>query len=232
MNDEDGWNWVWQRFHGLDPHGIGDVSGDDGAVGILGPQAQLSGQSAVVSAPPALLGNAEGEQAPDSAAALPQATRGGPAAAGGGVLGRLAGSGEPKAEAPAKQPWSLFGSPTPEAAAIAALDHYNPISIADKTERTGTVMGLPYLGYFYLPPTLNGYDGGTNAPGCVGCSNYYHTHGAPDNRYNGEDLSPADRGLAQVPAGGVSGSVPIYLGTPSGAIIMYDPSTGRERRIK
>jgi len=164
MSDEDGWNWVWQRFHGLDPDGIGDHSSDSGATGIQGQPAPTTPQPAVTSARPA--------------------------------PGRSVDSDEPKTEAPARQSWSLFGEPTPEAAAVAALDYYNPISIADKKERTGTVIGLPYLGYFALPPTLNGYAGDTNAPGCVGCSNYYHTHGASDNRYWGEQFSPADRGLA------------------------------------
>ncbi len=201
MSNEDGWNWVWQRFHGLDPHGIGDVSGDSGATGILGPPAPLS-------------------DPPD--AATPPAP----------VINSTADSGGPKIETDAKQPWSLFGSPTPEAAAIAALNYYNPISIADKQERTGVVVGLPYLGYFSLPPTKNGYAGDTNAPVCLGCSNYYHTHGPEDIHYYGEQLSPADRGVAQVPAGGVSGPVPIYLGTPSGGIIVYDSAVGHDRRIK
>lgn len=45
MSSEDGWNWVWQRFHGLDPRGIGDVSGDSGATGILGTQGPPPGSS-------------------------------------------------------------------------------------------------------------------------------------------------------------------------------------------
>lgn len=232
MSDEDGWNWVWQRFHGLDPHGIGEVSGNSGATGILGQQAPLSGEPVVSSALPAPVDNPKGEPAPASAALLPQAARGGPAATGGSVLGRPADLDESKSETAAKQPWSLFGNPTPEAAAIAALNYYNPISITDKQERTGVVVGLPYLGYFSLPPTKNGYAGDTNAPVCLGCSNYYHTHGPDDIHYYGERLSPADRGLAQVPAGGVSGPVPIYLGTPSGGIIIYDPAVGHDRRIK
>lgn len=231
MSSEDGWNWVWQRFHGLDPHGIGDVSGGSGATGILGPIAPLSGSSDAMSAPPAPTSNPEGETAPASAALLPLAARSGSAAAGG-MSSKAGDPDEPKSETTAKQPWSLFGSPTPEAAAIAALNYYNPISIADKQERTGVVVGLPYLGYFSLPPTKNGYAGDTNAPACLGCSNYYHTHGPDDIHYDGEQLSPADRGLAQVPAGGVSGPVPIYLGTPSGGIIVYDPTVGHDRRIK
>ena len=232
MSSEDGWNWVWQRFHGLDPRGIGDVSGDSGAAGILGQQAPSGSQLVVTSVLPASPNDPDGETAPVSAALIPQAAHNSPTALDSGVLGRLDDTGAAKVETAAKKPWSLFGKPTPEAAAVAALDYYNPISIADKKERTGTVMGLPYLGYFALPPTLNGYAGDTNAPGCVGCSNYYHTHGSSDKSYLGEQFSPADRGLAQVPAGGVSGPVPMYLGTPSGAIIMYDPVTGHERRIK
>jgi hypothetical protein len=134
-----------------------------------------------------------------------------------------------RSEAGAKGPgWSLFGYPSAQEAAVAAEKHYNPISVSDNTERTGTVIGIPILGYTYLGPTLNGPAGDTNAPACIGCSAYYHTHAGNDIRYDGENFSPADRGLAQVPAGGISGPVPIYLGTPSGAIKVYNPITGYE----
>ena len=144
------------------------------------------------------------------------------------------GQGDLGAPAPSTQSsgWSLFGYPSAQAAAQAALNYYNPISIADNTERTGVIIGLPYLGYTYLAPTLNGPAGDTNPPACVGCSAYYHTYAANDVRYDNENFSTWDRGLAQAPAGNVSGPVPIYLGTPSGAMKVYNPITGYEGPIK
>jgi len=255
MSNEDGWNWVWQRFHGLDPHGIGDVSGDSGATGILGQQAPSTGQLGATSAPQASISASKDAPASDSPQlVLPKGLSGTPvgedqtspanygprieaalsARSSGGILGPIA---SPKAkmapestDAPTSgsKGWSLLGYSSAIEAGVAGAKHYNPISISDNTERTGVVMGLPFLGYTYFSPTLNGPAGDTNPPGCLGCSLLYHTHGATDRRYDGENFSPADRGQAQAPKGGLSGPVPMVLGTPRGAIKIYDPVSGYE----
>ena len=46
MSDENGWDWVWERFHGLVPRGIGDRANDSGAPGILGEGANGEKQDA------------------------------------------------------------------------------------------------------------------------------------------------------------------------------------------
>jgi hypothetical protein len=128
MSDEDGWNWVWRRFHGPHPNGIGDVSGDSGAVGILGQQAPLSDPFAAA-APSATVNNSE--------------------------VGRRR----------LPPPYCL--------------------------KQHAVVRPLRATAYWAEQPIL-----------------------ANRSHYYGEQPSSADRGLAQV--GGVSGPVPIYLGTPSG----------------
>ena len=111
--------------------------------------------------------------------------------------------------------------PTARAAALAAINFYNPISILTNTEVTGTIYRIPLMGYTYSYPTKNGPAASDNGPPCLICSAYYHTHAAFDPGYDNENFSNADVTLAR------QNGVAMYLGIPSGAIKVFDPATGR-----
>ncbi len=112
-------------------------------------------------------------------------------------------------------------------AGYAAISQYNGLSIQTNREYAGVIYANWLGGYSYTSPNVGTNDASDNgyAPIFHTEVGLYHTHAAYDPNYDNEDFSPTDLDTADNANDG--NGVPSFLGTPSGAILMYDPSTGR-----
>ncbi|MGH9698647.1 MAG: DUF4329 domain-containing protein [Candidatus Acidiferrales bacterium] len=114
---------------------------------------------------------------------------------------------------------------TRDAAGTQAIDRVNSTSKQEDREYAGWIEKNKDGTYSIdtaKPGTQAGSDPGPK-PSAAAAD--YHTHGANDARYDNEHFSPRDKQS-------VPGSPYRYLGTPSGAIKTYDPSTGQVRTLR
>lgn len=157
-------------------------------------------------------------------------------------------SGQPCASAASACPGGGSGSfPSRDAAARAALDAANPVSIRDNREYGGQIYRNPDGTYGYTGPgTGSGtaFDlSSTPVPPGTTPMGDYHTHGdystadaagnpvrtgdpARDD-FNSDQFSSSDRrGIAADGRG--NPDYRGYLGTPGGSYRVYDPATGTD----
>ena len=107
---------------------------------------------------------------------------------------------------------------TAEDAAVAAMQHENPGSVASNTETAGWVQENSdgtFSPRAPVPGDIDSADPGAPQSNDVAV---WHTHGGPDPRYDSENFSDADRNFSE------HYDRPIYVATPSGAMKRYDPS--------
>ncbi|MBV8800190.1 MAG: DUF4329 domain-containing protein [Alphaproteobacteria bacterium] len=114
---------------------------------------------------------------------------------------------------------------TPGEAAQAAIEDINPTSIQESTEYAGRVYHFWFSnGWSYTAP--NRGDVASSSPGtCLTCRDAYHTHGGNDPRYQNEIFSDEDMKYSE------SLGYPLWLGTPKGHILKYDPNQKRGHKI-
>ena len=117
--------------------------------------------------------------------------------------------------------------PTQDTAARDAINDINPTSISEGREYGGWIYQNSDGTYSYTESN-SGSRAGTSlgpVPQGVQITGDYHTHGANDPGYDNENFSQTDKiGNDQMNTTG-------YLGTPSGTIKRYDPSTSQETII-
>ncbi|HWZ46341.1 MAG TPA: DUF4329 domain-containing protein, partial [Candidatus Saccharimonadales bacterium] len=120
---------------------------------------------------------------------------------------------------------------TADGAARAAIRRTNPVSIRENQEIAGRVVRQNNGTYRATVGPPSGRHVSSSEPGQVpaGTRNagVWHDHGGPDPRFDNEHFSGADgdEGIAR------QEHKPIYVGTPSGSVKKYSPSTGRVRSI-
>jgi hypothetical protein len=120
---------------------------------------------------------------------------------------------------------------TADGAARAAIRQTNPTSVRQNQEIAGRVVSYPNGTYGATVGPQSGRHTASSQPGHVppGTRNagVWHDHGGPDPRYDNEHFSGAsgDTGIAR------QEHRPIYVGTPSGDIKKYSPSTQRVTTI-
>lgn len=108
---------------------------------------------------------------------------------------------------------------TADDAGAAAIADVNPSSVRRNLEYGGWVYPLEGGGYSYTVPRVGLRDTVNIGPKPSGAVGFYHTHGAPDSYYDGENFSQSDwrvyynNGFDRGGAG--------YLGTPSFQIKKY-----------
>lgn len=108
---------------------------------------------------------------------------------------------------------------TADDAGAAAIADVNPSSVRRNLEYGGWVYPLEGGGYSYTVPRVGLRDTVNIGPKPSGAVGFYHTHGAPDSYYDGENFSQGDwrvyynNGFDHRGAG--------YLGTPSFQIKKY-----------
>ena len=108
---------------------------------------------------------------------------------------------------------------TADDAGAAAIADVNPSSVRRNLEYGGWVYPLEGGGYSYTVPRVGLRDTVNIGPKPSGAVGFYHTHGAPDSYYDGENFSQGDwrvyynNGFDRGGAG--------YLGTPSFQIKKY-----------
>ncbi len=109
-----------------------------------------------------------------------------------------------------------------EDAAVAAMQHENPGSVASNSETAGWVQDNGDGTFTPRAPVAGDIDSAD--PGPKGASDVavWHTHGGPDPRYDSENFSNADRRF------GDSNNAPVYVSTPTGVIKRYNPSDSSE----
>ncbi|MBN6714941.1 DUF4329 domain-containing protein [Pseudomonas capsici] len=110
--------------------------------------------------------------------------------------------------------------PTRHDAGTQAIWDINPKSISEGREYGGRVCLCSSGEYTYTSP-IPGTQDATNVGGCyLGTINAgdYHTHGSDDSGYINEEFSDEDK------SGNDREGVPGYLGTPSGAVKVYEPN--------
>jgi type VI secretion system secreted protein VgrG len=120
-----------------------------------------------------------------------------------------------------------MGYASAEAAAVAAMQGYNPASVAQNREFGGWIKKNPD-GTFTAQPAVRGSEAGLDNMPDKGANDvaWWHTHGAvvPDghggDKYDSENFSGADGDKGYSKANNATG----YVATPSGAIKSYDPS--------
>ncbi|MGD0941559.1 MAG: DUF4329 domain-containing protein [Terracidiphilus sp.] len=119
---------------------------------------------------------------------------------------------------------------TADQAGKTAVNNINPTSIKQDKEYAGRVYQNADGSYGTTSP--NKGDQASSRPGEVpdGTANagMYHTHGGPDPQYDNEhfsDIHNADGTRSGDIPFAQSEGVPSYLGTPSGQVLKYDPST-------
>jgi hypothetical protein len=144
----------------------------------------------------------------------------------------------------AQQPNNTTGYKTQDEAAKAVLTGLNPKSIKENTEYAGLIYKDANGLYHYTNPT--GGNGDSSAVGSApkGTTVYgdYHTHGdysrpgpngtmirtdAAHDRYNSDHFSSVDMQQNRDSARS-NPAFRGYLGTPSGALLIYNPITNRE----
>ena len=149
-----------------------------------------------------------------------------------------------KAQQPAQQQNNTTGYTTQDAAAKAVLSGLNPKSIKENTEYAGLIYKDSNGLFHYTNP--NGGNGDSSPVGSIpkGTTEYgdYHTHGdyatpGPDgkpvrtdaahDRYNSDHFSSVDKQQNRDSARS-NPAFRGYLGTPSGALLIYNPITNRE----
>jgi RHS repeat-associated protein len=110
---------------------------------------------------------------------------------------------------------------TDDSAGEAAIRDINPMSIREDIEYAGRVCLNSDGTYTYTPPNRGTKNTSTSGscPADTKGSGDYHTHGADDPQYHSEDFSPLDMDLHMGDGGNR------YLGTPSGAIKVFNPGT-------
>jgi hypothetical protein len=128
---------------------------------------------------------------------------------------------------------------TKKEAGVAAEQKINPTSAKNGQEHGGLLMKNTDGTYSYAKPVAGdccrvGIPFGTTLPADATRAGDYHTHGdGKDSSDKGEDFSggkgrtPGDREMSQAHMRYYHGDQPSFLGTPSGAIKMYDPATGK-----
>ena len=113
---------------------------------------------------------------------------------------------------------------TMDGAGTNAVTDINPTSISTNTEHGGYVYKNPDGTYSYTAPVSGGPAGLTTlgpTPSTGTVVGDYHTHAAYDPNYDNENFSPTDKN------GNKADNTTGYLGTPSGAVKKYDPTTGK-----
>ena len=144
----------------------------------------------------------------------------------------------------AQQQNNTTGYTTQDAAAKAVLSGLNPKSIKENTEYAGLIYKDSNGLFHYTNP--NGGNGDSSPVGSIpkGTTEYgdYHTHGdyatpGPDgkpvrtdaahDRYNSDHFSSVDKQQNRDSARS-NPAFRGYLGTPSGALLIYNPITNRE----
>ncbi|MDD4910182.1 MAG: DUF4329 domain-containing protein [Candidatus Omnitrophica bacterium] len=128
-------------------------------------------------------------------------------------------------------PWGLKPGdpyPTEDAAGKDAVNDINPKSISEGREYGGWVYENPNGTYSYTKPYPGSKAGTSLGPRPSGgrVVGDYHTHGANDPGYNNENFSLQD--IADNRRSGTTG----YLGTPSGAVKKYEPSSNQQTDIQ
>ena len=135
---------------------------------------------------------------------------------------------------------------TAEEAARAALAEANRLSIRDNREYGGRVYENPDGTFSFTPPQQGGLDtfdlSSVTVPPDATTVADYHTHGdytyddgertsdPSKDDYDSEHFSPQDRNSSANMARG-NPNYRSYLGTPSGALREYNPSTGGVRNL-
>lgn len=112
---------------------------------------------------------------------------------------------------------------TPMAAATAALNYINPLSIEECTEFAGCIFRNSDGTYSWTWPE-RGIMAGSSIIKCVNTNiddienmvGYYHTHGSADPDYDNEHFSPPDIKLA------ADFGIDAYLGTPAGSLVFWN----------
>lgn len=105
-----------------------------------------------------------------------------------------------------------------DAAGIAAIQQFNHQSICQNLEYGGYIYKDWFGGYSYSDPNIGEVDNvDTGSPLFHDLVGDYHTHGAADPNYYGDDFSPTDM-LTNDQNHDIG-----YLGTPSQQIKRYDP---------
>jgi RHS repeat-associated protein len=118
--------------------------------------------------------------------------------------------------------------PSADAAGIAAIREFNPISIKENAEYAGSVYKNDNGTYSYTKPN-KGTPNRSKASPCPLSktpAGGYHTHGNYDPNYDGENFSPNDKFISD------RDGIPEYLGTPSGKVKKYTPPKNRTRTSK
>jgi len=143
-------------------------------------------------------------------------------------------SASPRAQHSQVDPVSLLPMrpyKTADGAARAAIRQTNSTSVQQNQEIAGRVVRYPNGTYTATVGPQYGRRTASSQPGQVppGTRNagVWHDHGGPDPRYDNEHFSGAggDKGIAR------QEHKPIYVGTPSGEIRKYSPSTQRVTTI-
>lgn len=118
--------------------------------------------------------------------------------------------------------------PTCDAAGKDAIKDINRESIKNDVEYAGRIYKNPDGSYSYTPPNKGTKD--SSKPGQVPDgkqhAGMYHTHGAKDPKYDGENFSDDDKKVAD------RHGDPSYLGTPSGKVKKYTPIPGKNGKVK
>jgi hypothetical protein len=77
-------------------------------------------------------------------------------------------------------------------------------------------------GYQYTAPRRYGQHSSEVRTGTLGYEAGYHSHGADNPGYDDENFSPQDRKVAD------DSGKPMYVLTPSGNLMRYDPDASRK----
>lgn len=149
-------------------------------------------------------------------------------------IGHCGNDAPPKASAPRPPSGSLVFTPignfqTLDKAGIAAVKAINPQSIAKNLEYAGNIARTPSGDFGYLPPVpgtpIASRPPSTQAQPLEAGTTIaadYHTHAAFDPRM----VTSKGDGNEIFSDGDKHTNIPGYLGTPKGAIKVYDPKTG------
>jgi RHS repeat-associated protein len=114
--------------------------------------------------------------------------------------------------------------PTTDAAGIQAEQRYNPTSITKNIEYAGWIEKNGNGTYSIDSAKTLGLDWGSDpGPRPVNAAGEYHTHAGPS-----EGAEKFSEGKGQDLDFGRKEGVPMYLGTPSGRILKFDPAANRK----